>query len=234
MSDNLSDRSARGPSAWLRRWKSFRDIEWINLMMPMTIFVLFCALVGIWYALPTSKMVSEPAIDIFETALDEAIDKNKGDFHLWYKSNVVIQCTLIFTALLATVFASLTTKENTERVKKWSVVLTAITATLASVQSTFHVRENIETFIRTNSDLALLEMDYVFERAPLDNDLRKYNELKTKSSEADLDPDLQKKLIELRHKFMPRWMAIQTDQMRAWTNAGSQPMAPQSGNGYFR
>jgi hypothetical protein len=73
-------------------------------------------------------------------------------------------------------------------------------------------------------------MDYLLERAPLDNDLRKYNEQK-KSGGADFDPSLQKKLIEVRHKYMPKYIEIQTGQMRAWANAGQQSMPLESGNG---
>ncbi len=221
MSDNLTDGKERRLCTWLPTWKSLRETNWVNLIMPMGIFLLICLLIGIWFALPTSKTVGEPSIDGFEEALDQAIDKNKSDFHLWYRSNVVIQCTLIFSALLATVFASLTTKENAENVKKWSVLLTAMTATLASAQSTFHIRENIETFIRSNGQLALLEMDYLLERAPLDGDLRKFK----KSGGTDLDPDLEMKLTEVRHKYMPRYIEIQMGQMRAWSNAG-QPSPP--------
>lgn len=227
MSDNLTDGNGHRPGAWLRRWKSLRDTNWVNLIMPMAIFLLVCLLVAIWFALPTSKTVGEPSIDGFEEALDQAIDKNKSDFHLWYRSNVVIQCTLIFSALLATVFASLTTRENAEKVKKWSVLLTAMTATLASAQSTFHIRENIETFIRSNGQLALLEMDYLLERAPLDGDLRKFK----KSGGTDLDPDLEMKLTEVRHKYMPRYIEIQMGQMRAWSNAGQPSPPSEIGNG---
>jgi hypothetical protein len=220
MRSNLSDRNEHGPSAWLRRWKPLRDINWVNLVMPVTFLLLICLLIGIWFGLPASKTAGEPSLEGFEEALDMAIDKNKSDFNLWYRSNVVIQCTLIFSALLATVFASLTTKENAEKVKKWSVLLTAMTATLASAQSTFHIRENIETFIRSNGQLSLLEMDYLLERAPLDPDLRKY-----KKSGTDPDPDLERKLTEIRHKYMPKYIDIQEGQMRAWANAG-QPSAP--------
>jgi hypothetical protein len=173
MSGNLSGRSEHRSSAWRGRWQSLREINRVNLIMPLMFLLLICLLVGIWFGLPASKTAGEPSLEGFEEALDMAIDKNKSDFNLWYRSNVVIQCTLIFSALLATVFASLTTRENAEKVKKWSVLLTALTATLASAQSTFHIRENIETFIRSNGQLSLLEMDYLLERAPLDADLRK-------------------------------------------------------------
>ncbi len=227
MSGNLTDGKGAKPRAWLPTWKSLRETNWVNLIMPMGIFLLICLLIGIWFALPTSKTVGEPSIDGFEEALDQAIDKNKSDFHLWYRSNVVIQCTLIFSALLATVFASLTTKENAENVKKWSVLLTAMTATLASAQSTFHIRENIETFIRSNGQLALLEMDYLLERAPLDGDLRKFK----KSGGIDMDPDLEMKLTEVRHKYMPKYIEIQMGQMRAWSNAGQPSPPADSSNG---
>jgi hypothetical protein len=225
MSDNLSDGNEARPGPWYRRWKSWRDLNWADLIMPVTFVLLICLMVGIWYALPASKTVGEPSLEGFEEALDMAIDKNKHDFNLWYRSNVVIQCTLIFSALLATVFASLTTRDNAERVKKWSVLLTALTATLASAESTFHIRENIETFIRSNGQLALLEMDYLLERAPLDPDLRKY-----KKSGTDPDPDLEMKLTEIRHKYMPKYIDIQTGQMRAWANAG-QPSPPETARG---
>jgi hypothetical protein len=220
MSGNLSGRSEHRSSAWRGRWQSLREINRVNLIMPLMFLLLICLLVGIWFGLPASKTAGEPSLEGFEEALDMAIDKNKSDFNLWYRSNVVIQCTLIFSALLATVFASLTTRENAEKVKKWSVLLTALTATLASAQSTFHIRENIETFIRSNGQLSLLEMDYLLERAPLDADLRKY-----KKSGADMDPDLEAKLTEIRHKYMPKYIDIQEGQMRAWANAG-QPSAP--------
>lgn len=108
--------------------------------------------------------------------------------------------------------------------KKWSVLLTAVTATLASIQSTFHIRENIETFIKTSTDLISLETDYLVERAPFDNELKK-------SGGKNLDPELQKKLVELRQKFVPRYLNIETSVMRAWANAGQQSTGSQSANG---
>jgi hypothetical protein len=40
-----------------------------------------------------------------------------------------------------------------------------------------------------------------------------------------MDPDLEAKLTEIRHKYMPKYIDIQEGQMRAWANAG-QPSAP--------
>ena len=220
MNNNQPEESGRKRSGWLNRWTPMLRPDWISWVVPMTIVLLACLLLVIWRVLPTPTNMAAPAIDVFESALDEALVRNAGNFDLWYKSNMVIQFTLIFTALLATVFASITTKDNAEHIKKWSVLLTAITATFASVQSTFHIRENIETFIRSTGDLVLLETDYLAERAPLDKDIKK-------SAGKDLDPETEKKLIEIRQKYMARFMTIETARMRAWANAGQQsPVTP--------
>jgi hypothetical protein len=113
------------------------------------------------------------------------------------------------------VFASLTTKENAEHVKKWSVFLTAITAALASVQSTFHIRENIGTFIKATVDLNQLQADYLAERASFADELKSKDAFK---------PDTQKKLLELHRVYTLRYNVILNDRMHAWSNVGQQSL----------
>jgi hypothetical protein len=195
--------------------------NWTKLVIPALIILTLCIGIGIWLILPSVLNIASPAIaiDTFETAILTSEERNGDQFAIWYKSNIIIQCTLILTALMATVFASVTTKDNAERVKKWSVLLTAITAALASIHSTFHVRENIETLIRTSVDLTLLEADYLAARAPFANEL--------KSKDAADNAETQKKLTELHVKFMGRYAIILSNRMHAWANIGQQSSPPQ-------
>jgi hypothetical protein len=54
--------------------------------------------------------------------------------------------------------------------KKFLIFLTAVTAGLTAIQSTFHIRENIEVFIRANGELEIIEAEYIRDRAPLTKD----------------------------------------------------------------
>ncbi|MGJ5176019.1 hypothetical protein ACQR16_19130 [Bradyrhizobium oligotrophicum] len=195
-------------------------LSYTSRIVMSAIFILILFLIVAWLALPTPTLVSDGSGDVFQIAIDQSLQRNAANFDLWYKSNMVIQCTLIFTTPLATVFASITTRDNAEEIKKWSVLLTSVTAALASVQSTFHVRENIETFIKSSADLVLLEADYFVDRAEYENAI-------LNSEGKPLDPEIQKKLRGLHQKYMQKYMNIQTARMRAWANAGQQSLGTQ-------
>jgi hypothetical protein len=113
-------------------------------ILSIILALLLIGIVGyvIWRWLPSSKFVgATSALDSLEEAFDTAITQNEIMFGVWYKANIVIQFTLIITALLATVLASLTTSENADTLKKFSVLLTAFTAALSSILSTFILKK---------------------------------------------------------------------------------------------
>jgi hypothetical protein len=219
MSDGTGgERPTGGSRGWLRGWIPRSGADWTKLVVPMGIvLIIVVSANALWRVLPYERDVEIPPIatDIFEVALDQAIQNNDDEYELWYKSNIIIQCTLIVTALLATVLASTTTAQNADRVKKWSILVTAITAALASLQSTFHVRENLDLFINSSADLTLLETEYLAARSPL------INEAKFKRHHKNVDIE---KLRELHLKFMPRYLDTLNNSRHAWANVGQQPL----------
>jgi hypothetical protein len=204
---NMSGGRPSGWSAWLTGG------NWVK-RAGLAAIVLTVFLILLWIILPVVTVFQHaPAQpDIFARAIDEAQRKNSLHFELWYKINFLIQFALILTALAATVLASRTTKENAEHYKNWSVWLTAITAALAAGQSTFHIRENIQTFIKAAVDLNQLEADYLAARAPLMEEARS----------KEPNSDSQKKLLELQRVYVKRYNIILSDRMHAWANVGQQ------------
>jgi hypothetical protein len=99
--------------------KVIKDKWLIALYIVFSIMALYLIVKLVFYlAIP---IVSEPATDFLERVLDKALEVNITDYSLWYKTNIVLQGTLIVTALLATILASFTTKENADVLKKFSV-----------------------------------------------------------------------------------------------------------------
>jgi hypothetical protein len=220
MSDQMPT-GERGLRRWmLRAWMPRTGADWMKLVVPLGVVLIIVVLaIVLWRVLPREQFVERPPIatDIFEAALDQAIQNNDDEYELWYKSNFIIQCTLIVTALLATVLASTTTSQNADHVKKWSILLTALTAALATLQSTFHVRENLESFINSSADFTLLETEYLAARSPL------INQPKFKRHHKDVDIE---KLRELHLEFMPRYLDYLNNSRHAWANVGQQSLRP--------
>lgn len=80
--------------------------QWIlnHIIAILGAIVLVLVVIGaVWFALPNGDVVSSPALDDFEQALDEAIQQNMKNFVWWYKANIVIQkhaytyCTLCYS-----------------------------------------------------------------------------------------------------------------------------------------
>jgi hypothetical protein len=200
------------------------------------IFVISIIIVagGIYVLMPVMQFygIENSTGDDFEDALNSSMQNNASNFAWWYKSNMLIQFVLIFTALLATVLASLTTQGNAEKIKYWSVILTGITAALASMQSTFHIRENIETFIKSASNLQLLDAVYVEKRAHINSEvIASLNENdKYKINASGRAGDIQRELIKrypekylfLQRELMRQYVDVMGARMRAWANAGQQ------------
>jgi hypothetical protein len=101
--------------------------------------------------------------------------------------------------------AALTTSQNADRYKIFSVFLTALTASLASVQTTFRLRENLSTFIGASENLKQIESEYKAKKAAKEN----------------ITPH---ELLELQGTYMKRYLDIEADGMRAWASIG-QPAA---------
>ena len=198
--------------------------QWIlnHIIAILGAIVLVLVVIGaVWFALPNGNVVSSPALDDFEQALDEAIQQNMKNFVWWYKANIVIQSTLILTALFATVAASITTKDNADTLKKYTVFLTAVTVALASVQSTFHIRDNVNSFITASGRLELLESEYLVARAPFEAQLR------ASAGKPPGEKIVPLELLKIQQSSLKKYVDIEADRMRAWASIGQQT-SPQS------
>src|SRR5689334_16908496 len=106
-----------------------------NLIASRGFTIFATSVVGIIAALALLRWiggdpsaVSENANDFLERALDANIMHNAQDFVRWYRSNIVIQLMIILSSLLATIYASITTKDNADTLKRYTVLLTALTS----------------------------------------------------------------------------------------------------------
>jgi hypothetical protein len=183
---------------------------------------LLLLLAGVLWFLPSGELVQNTPDDL-ETVMDKTLAYNLRDYNLFYRINILIQSALILAATFATVFAAITTKDNTEKVKKYSVFLTAVTAGLAAVLSTFHIRDNMDTLIGVTQDLQVLEIKYLAARAKVIEDIKKkdpnFTLKKVENSAA-----LPRELLELQREWLPLYTDILRLRMRAWSNIGSQTM----------
>ena len=217
VSEGMAIASRSLPSR-LHAWKSAIRLALRHQRAPslfgISLGIALFLLVVTWLVRDTAIYATPTAIpgDHYEELLYKAQRLNLDHFQLWYKLNIIIQCTLIVAALLAAIFASVTTRENAESLKKWSVLLTAVTAAVASFQATFHIRENLDSFIQATIDMNLVEADYLADRAKF------VDELKDK---ATTETNIQ--LLELHRKYMGRLNNIVGSRMHALTNIGSQP-----------
>jgi hypothetical protein len=183
--------------------------NWAVLTGFGVLLLIVLATVLISLVLPSDElMVPQPAQDSFEASLGSAVRRSMGSFLWWYRSNVVLQFALIATSLLATVTAALTTSENANILKKYSVVFTALTAALATAQQTFHIKENIESFILSTTKLETLVYDYVSQRAQLGR---------------NGEPN---DLLKIQKNIMEKYVGIESDRMRAWASIGQQANQP--------
>jgi hypothetical protein len=166
---------------------------------------------AIWLASPGSVTISgvtPPPTDDLEKILVSAIEENMLDFVRWYRANMVLQSLLIGTSILATILAAITNNLNANNMKVLSVLLTAITAALTTVQSTFHIRENIVTFIKADYELEMLEARY-------------------RKEKTNFVPNSRYASLEaLRYAQTKDWLATQSARMRAYSNIGQQPADP--------
>jgi hypothetical protein len=186
--------------------------QWVQSNRVLTglgvLFLIILITIAISLTLPSDElMIPANAQDIFETSLGISARRSMGSFLWWYRSNIVLQFTLIAASLLATVTAALTTSENANVLKKYSIVFTAVTATLATAQQTFHIRENINSFISSTASLELLVYDYVLQRARL-----------SKEGRSEGSPEL----LELQKQITQKYTDIEADRMRAWASIGDQ------------
>ena len=169
------------------------------------LFLIVLVLMIIWLMLPPDKLIF-PALpsdskDSFESDLITNAQRGMGSFQVWYKANILLQLILIVTSLAAAVTAALTTSENANKLKNYSVILTAVTAALATAQQTFHIRENINSFITSTTKLELLVYDYVSKRET---------------------PDYSANPLKLQREIMDTYIDIEANRMRAWASIGEQ------------
>ena len=148
--------------------------------------------------------------------MDKAIENNLNQFVLWYKGNILIQAILILAALAATVTASVTTRDNAERMKKFTITLTALTAALTSFESTFHVKDNVNTFIDAEGKLVTLEFDYLYQRSQYEHVLR------ANVGKDPKDKIVPREIVEIQDRLMKRYVEIEAERMRAWASIGQQ------------
>jgi hypothetical protein len=211
-----SHEAAPRPLHKLRGWMSAVRLAVSDetlYILRIAIGVAIFSLVVWWLVRTTAVLENASPIkgDYYETLLYKVQRINLDHFELWYKLNIIIQCTLIVAALLAAIFASITTRENAERLKKWSVFLTAVTAAMASFQATFHIRENLDTFIQATADLNQLEADYLADRAKFAEEL---------TDTAKIENNI--KLLELHRSYIGRFNEVVGRRMHALTNVGQQ------------
>lgn len=216
-------------------WRQFQDVfsrigSTINISSILIIAIIVVILALAFYFIvfwfnTEIPAVSTPPKDFWETVLDKQIETNSSDFALWYRLNIVLQGALILAALSATILAAVTTTDNVPRLKKYSIVVTAITSALTAILSTFHIRENIDAFIRISGDLQLLEWEYAKDRAllppPVANGATfRRTFLRKKPSNNEASPELLNLQYELSKKFVP----IQAARMRAYASIGAQSL----------
>jgi hypothetical protein len=172
--------------------------------------ILIALLIINWIFFTPIPVISEEARDYWERAIDKQIDKNISDFATWYRFNIVLQAALILTSLFATIAAAVTTSDNIRSIKKYSIVLTAVTSALTAIISTFHIRENIETFIRINGDLQILEWEYLRDRAPF-----------MKNADAS---EASPQLLAVQYELSKKFVTIQSARLRAYASIGAQSL----------
>ncbi len=152
------------------------------------------------------KIVSRDQVEI---AFANAMKQNLNDFNMWYKSNIVIQSITILSGILSTIVASLATQEKAVIFRRSVIVLTAVTTALIAVQSTFHIKDNLDTFIKANSDLAVSEFDYSFKK-----DSALFNADKEKIAALSLQRDALTSLVRVVESRMRAYSTIGAQQAR--------------------
>jgi hypothetical protein len=210
---NAEDSTTRMRFAdWIRsNWKVLSTIS------ALLLIVLVPAL--IYLALPGDELMDLPSSDDFGKALQTSARRSMGSFMWWYKTNIILQITLIAASLAATVAAALTTPQNVEVIKKYSVIFTGLTAAVATAQQTFHVKENINSFITSTWNFELLAYDYASQRAHL-------TETSVNNEKSDKD-----KILEIQKDVMQKYVDIESNRMRTWASIGEQSgRAPVSSN----
>jgi hypothetical protein len=193
--------------------------------------ILVAILIGVnvWVWVPEIKYIESAAKDTFEQQVDGTIKLNLIDIFRWYRANIAIQGLLLLFSVTAAILAAVTTKDNANKMKLFSVVLTALMAALTAGQATFHIRENIEVFIKANTDLQLLETDYIIQREALARAGSEQREaLASAASEKDKIAD---KLDYLRSGKKADFLKIQTARMRAYAVIGQPPSLTPPGGG---
>ncbi len=203
-----SNTETEGPGILQKIGSAIKAVPTHYIIMAVIILVVLLAINWIFFTpIPT---ISEEAKDYWERAIDKQIDKNIADFAMWYRFNIMLQAALILTSLFATIAAAVTTADNIGSIKKYSIVLTAITSALTAIISTFHIRENIETFIRINGDLQVLEWEYVRDRAPF-----------MKSANAN---EVSPQLLAIQYELSKKFVTIQSARLRAYASIGAQSL----------
>lgn len=199
------------PTTRLPQWVKS---NWKILSVVAVSLAIFLPVV-VTLGLPGDELMDRPSPDSFEAALQTSARRSMGSFMWWYKTNVVLQITLILASLAAAVTAALTTKENVQTIKIWAVLFTAITAAVATAQQTFHVKENINSFIASTWKLELLAYDYASRRARL-------SEPPPADGVGDRNKVVSADLLKIQTDIMQKYAEIEAERMRAWSNIGEQ------------
>jgi hypothetical protein len=214
---------------------------WIEWAVPTATVILIVGAVLVWKVLPVGLTEPSDLADTLETAMDDTLLANFKDYELGYKANIIIQLVLIFTSISATVFAAITTAHTAEAMKKWSVLLTALTAACAAFLSTFHIRENLEGIVSLNTELVALEANYLADRAVV---LKKLKERQwdpdtkipeiVKAARAAKDNKTTdfsslswpQEILDLQFRYSKEYARLQAQRMKLWMNVGSQSLPP--------
>ncbi|WP_237478565.1 hypothetical protein [Lichenibacterium dinghuense] len=182
----------------------------LGVALAVGLGVVGLVAVAAWIgAAPPHSVVSPPS-DLMEQALDNHIGASMRDFQVWNRINIAVQSATILLGLAATLLTASTTADNTQRLKTPTVTVTALTAALVGVQSTFHLRENIHTDVAAFTKLVALESNYIFQRDRL--------------------PGEGPERAALRRNTVRRLTQISVERMTALANIGGAGPEPAQGD----
>ncbi len=190
----------------------------ISAVVVVAIGSFYCFGSVIFYQASGAGSQAPVVHDIFEDAVDGIMQSNARDLLWMERANFAVQVTLIFTSMLATIIAAITTKDNAPKLKIYSVVLTAITASVTVFLNVFHVKENIDLLIVADKKIHELQISYLAERAAIDD---KVLAVPIQS----LDSGTKVQLLTLHKKYTSDLSDILESRWHVWSNVGGQTTA---------
>lgn len=184
------------------------------------------ALVVGWVLFAPPKADSFPlsaVADPFYDYLSAVMRKNASDVDLLVKLNFLVQSVLVVSALIATVLAALTTTATAAKYKIYSIIVTATTSAAASFLTSFHVRDNVNTFVLVEHELNVIEAKYLKERKPfeIEGTVRKNGK-----EERGIVLRDDAALLDIHVRYVEQVSGFVKDRSLSWANVGIQGSAP--------